>query len=93
MHNGGTAEPSIQLTGPEAPHQNDTGAQLLATTDGNLKKIAALQLTESEQEMVSQIHQFVDQSKAAVAAGDAERARTLALKAQTLSEELIKPAK
>ena len=93
VNNGSSPEPSIQLTGPEAPHQNDTAAQLLATTDDNLKKIAALQLTASQQEMVSQIHQFVDQSKAAVTAGDAGRARMLALKAQTLSEELTKPAK
>ncbi len=92
VHNGGSSEPSIQLTG-DAPHQSDTANQLLGQTEENLKKINALQLTSSQQEMVNQIHQFMDQSKAAVAAGDSERARTLALKAQMLSEELVKPPK
>jgi hypothetical protein len=41
--------------------------------------------------MVTQIHQFMDQSKTAVKDGDLERARTLAWKAQLLSEELVKP--
>ena len=93
VNNGSTAEPSIQLTGTDAPRQNDTTAQSLATTEDNLKKISALNLTASQQEMVGQIRQFVDQSKAAVAAGDAGRAHTLALKAQALAEELTKPTK
>lgn len=93
VHNGGSSEPSIQLTGGDAPHQADTATQLLGQTEANLKKVDAGQLTPSQQETVNQIHQFVDQSKAAVAAGDAERARTLALKAQMLSEELVKPQK
>src|SRR5258708_7645262 len=92
VHNGGSPEPSIQLTG-DAPRQSDTANQLLGQTEENLKKINALQLTSSQQEMVNQIHQFMDQSKAAVAAVDSERARTLALKAQMLSEELVKPPK
>jgi hypothetical protein len=93
VHNGGSSEPSIQLVGGDNPHQSDTAVQLLGETEANLKKIYAGQLTSSQQETVSQIHQFMDQSKTAVAAGDAERARTLALKAQMLSEELIKPPK
>jgi hypothetical protein len=43
--------------------------------------------------MVNQIRQFMEQSKAAVEAGDLERARTLAWKAQLLSDELVKPPK
>jgi hypothetical protein len=91
VHNGGTAEPSIQLTGGDASHESAT--QLLSETDRNLKDIGARQLSSNQQEMVNQIRQFVDQSKAAIDAGDTERARTLALKAQMLSEELIKPQK
>jgi hypothetical protein len=41
--------------------------------------------------MVSQIKQFMEQSKAAVAAGDLERGHNLALKAHLLSDELVKP--
>lgn len=42
---------------------------------------------------MNQIRQFMGQSKAAIDSGDLERARTLAWKAQVLSEELVKPEK
>jgi hypothetical protein len=64
---------------------------MLDATETNLKKIAGRQLTTDQQGMVIQIHQFMDQSKTAVKDGDLERARTLAWKAQLLSEELVKP--
>jgi hypothetical protein len=63
---------------------------MLGTTDANLKQIAGRQLSATQQDMVNQIRQFMDQSKAAVVDGDLERARTLAWKAQVLSEELVK---
>ena len=66
---------------------------MLDTTEANLKKLAGKQLTANQQDMVSQTRQFVQQSKDAVEAGDLERARTLAWKAQVLSEELVKPEK
>jgi hypothetical protein len=66
---------------------------MLAATQANLKQIAGRQLTPNQQDMVNQIRQFMGQSKAAVDAGDPDRARTLAWKAQLLSEELIKPEK
>lgn len=64
---------------------------MLEATDQNLKKIAGRNLTANQQDMVNQIHQFVEQSKAATAAGDLDSARTLAWKAQLLSEELVNP--
>lgn len=92
---GGIREQSIQLaggeTGNQASKQRDSANQMLGTTEENLKKISARQLSESQQDMVNQIHQFMQQSKKAVAAGDLERARTLAWKAKLLSEELVKP--
>jgi hypothetical protein len=94
---GGTSEPSIQLdggaTGDQAAQQRRTANQMLVYTQANLKKMAGRQLTPSQQDMVNQIHQFMDQSKTAVAAGDVERGRTLAWKAQLLSEELVNPQK
>jgi len=63
---------------------------MLGTTDANLKQIAGRKLSATQQDMVNQIRQFMDQSKAAVVDGDLERARTLAWKAQVLSEELVK---
>ncbi len=97
VRQGGTSEPSIQLAGGaggnQASHQKDSANQMLDTTEANLKKIGDHQLRPEQQDMVNQIHQFMDQSKAAVGDGDLERARTLAWKAQLLSEELIKPEK
>jgi hypothetical protein len=63
---------------------------MLETTDENLKKIVGRQLSATEQDMVTQIRQYMDQSKAAVKTEDPERARNLAWKAQTLSEDLLK---
>ncbi|HZQ94018.1 MAG TPA: hypothetical protein VFA67_03350 [Candidatus Sulfotelmatobacter sp.] len=67
--------------------------QVLDVTDQNLKKTGAMQLTSAQQDTVTQTRQFMEQSKAAMADGDFERARTLAWKAQLLSEDLIKPEK
>jgi len=95
VRQGGTTEPTIQLAGgpggEQTPSQQDTASQLLGPTEENLKKIAGHQLTPDQQDMVNQVHQFMEQTKSAVAAGDLDRARTLAWKAQTLSEELAKP--
>jgi len=94
---GGTSDPSIQLAGgavgEQATQQRNTANQMLGATEQNLKKIAGQQLTEDQQGILTQIRQFIEQSKTAVAAGDTERARTLAWKAQLLSEELANPAK
>jgi hypothetical protein len=63
---------------------------MLASTNDNLKKLEGRKLTASQQDMVSQIHQYMKESKAAVAAGDVERGHNLAVKAHLLSDELMK---
>jgi hypothetical protein len=96
VRQGGASEPSIQLAGgtaDQASHQRDTANQMLGSTEANLKKVVGQQLSSNQQDMVNQIRQFMAQSKAAMDAGDLERARTLAWKAQLLSEELVKPDK
>jgi len=94
VRQGSTSEPSVQLVGGDATsHERDAANQMLAATDANLKKIEGTQLSSSQQDMIAQIRQFMDQSKKATAAGDAEQARTLAWKAKTLSEELVGPPK
>lgn len=97
VRQGGTSEPSIQLAGgavgDQAANQRDSANQMLGSTEANLKKLAGQQLSTNQQEMVSQVRQFMEQSRTAVSAGDLERARTLAWKAQLLSEELVNPAK
>ena len=94
VRQGGAAEQSIQLAGgdQESQKKKDTN-QMLGSTEENLKKISGIQLSPEQQETVSQIKQFVDQSKDALAAGDLDRGHTLAWKAQLLSEDLINPQK
>ena len=92
---GGTSEPSIQLagvaTGAQVTDARQTANQMLESTEKNLKRMRDIQLSSGQQDMVRQIRQFVDQSKDASTAGEFDRARTLAWKAQLLSEELLKP--
>ena len=95
IKDGGTSEPSIQLLGSKgadvASQQRTSTDQLLESTEDDLKKAAGRQLSSSQQEMVNQIREFIQQSRAAEAAGDTERARNLARKARLLSDELEKP--
>lgn len=97
VRQGGAAEPSIQLAGGpatgQASDQKNAAIQLLGTTEENLKKISGRQLSSDQQDTVMQIQQFIQQSKAAAANGDSERARTLAWKAELLSEDLVNPQK
>ncbi len=94
MRHGGSDEPAVKITGgttaEQTQHQRST-EQLRVATEENLKTIEARQLDPSQQEMKNQINQFMEQSKAAASAGDLDRAHSLAMKAQLLSEELVKP--
>lgn len=93
VRHGGTSDPSIQLAGDQPSATREAANQMLGATEANLKKLTARQLSTNQQDMVNQVRQFMQQSHAAVDAGDFERARTLAWKAQLLSEELVKPGK
>lgn len=95
VKDGGSDEPTIELTHgtseQQASQQRYTTEQLRTATEDNLKKLSGRQLTPSQQEMVSQIKQFMDQAKSAVADQDLERGHSLTMKAYLLSEELLKP--
>jgi hypothetical protein len=97
VRQGGTKEPSIELVGgaggSQATQLRDTDNRILKTAEDNLAKLAGRTLNSNQQDIVNQIHQFVDQAKTAVAAGELERARTLASKAQQLSQDLVQPPK
>jgi hypothetical protein len=94
VRNGGTEEPTIQLTGgttaQQALHQRST-KELNAATEATLEKVKERKLSLSQQDMVNQIKLFVDQSKTAVSKGDLEGGHNLALKAHLLCDELVKP--
>lgn len=88
--NNGTTEPlSAGIPQDAATQQRRSTAQLRETTESNLRRITR-QLTSDEQAIVQQVKMFLSQSRAADSDGDIERAYRLALKAQLLSEELVK---
>lgn len=94
---GGTTEPSIELAGTASDDQaararNDVD-QMVTVTENNLKNISGQIMSSSQKDQINQIHQYLTESKSAVADGDLDRARTLAWKAQMLSEDLVKSGK
>jgi hypothetical protein len=93
VRQGGTSDPTVQLAGGAGADKasRDSANQMLATTEQNLKKLEGRNLSANQQDVVTQIHGFMEQSKSAAASGDTARARTLAWKAQLLSEDLVKP--
>jgi primase-polymerase (primpol)-like protein len=97
VRQGSTSERGIEVVGGaegrQASDERDTSIQMLETSEANLKKVEGTQLTSDQQDMVKQVREFMDQSKAATSAGDLDQARTLALKAQLLSEELVRTEK
>ena len=64
--------------------------QLLAATEGNLKTMAERGPNASQQSVMRQIRQYMDQAKEAADQGDPQRAHNLALKAHLLSLDLLK---
>jgi len=78
------------MPGAQASHQRQNATQLLASTDGNLKRISGRQLNSNQQAMVDQIHSFMQQAKDAIKDGDLQRGHNLAMKAHLLSDELLK---
>lgn len=94
VRHGGTTEPLPQMA-PVAPKPQESSerrqsGQLLTATEANLKSIGDKKLTPNQQATVTQIHQFMEQSRAALDAGDLTQGYNLALKANVLSEELTK---
>jgi hypothetical protein len=91
VSNGGTDEPTINLTpgpSPKASQQRESTKELLATSEANLKKISARQLTANQQDTVKQIKSYIEQAETAANGGDVQRAYNLAVKANLLSAEL-----
>lgn len=80
---------SSGLSQNDDSRERQTTAELLDGTEANLKRITRALSTE-EQATLTQIHNFEAQAKTAIDQGDPVRARTLALKANLLSEELLK---
>jgi hypothetical protein len=94
IRNGGTADPVVHLapgvSDEQASRQRQSTTELLATTDSNLKQLAARQLSVTQQDSVSQIRKYMEQAKTAEDTGDVQRAQNLASKALLLSDDLVK---
>jgi len=95
VRNGGTADSAVQISSSnsdqQAPQQLKNTTSLLGATTENLHKISGKQLNPNQQDMIKQIHNYMQQSKTATAAGDVQGANNLAVKAHLLSQELVKP--
>ncbi len=74
----------------EAVQHQQTTAQLLEATEANLRTVTRRPLKPDEQDMVEQIRNYMQQSRNASAETDLVRAHNLALKANLLSDELVK---
>jgi hypothetical protein len=93
VRNGSTVDPPVQLApaqGQGQGSQSQSTTQLLANVDDNLKKIASRQLNQTQQDSVKQIRLYMDQAKTAEATGNLDRAHNLAVKAQLLSDDLVR---
>ncbi len=73
----------------DAQRDNSSTEQLLQATENNLSSLKR-QLSQQEEGMVSQIRSFINQSRQATKDNDPARARTLAVKANLLSNELVR---
>ncbi len=87
INNGGTSVPVAPS--PEQISQQAATDQLLQSTENAIKGITR-QLSSEEQAMLAQIRDFINQSRSATRDNDFARAHNLAIKAHSLSEELVK---
>ena len=77
------------MTNVQAEREKQQTSSLLGSAESNLSNIHR-SLTSDEQQMVSQIRNYIAQSRKAMTDGDLERAYNLANKANLLSSELVK---
>ena len=87
--NDSTGQVSTPMGHDEATHRKLSTVQLLESTEANLHGLNR-PLTADEQATVSQIKDYMEQSRAATKQQDLVRAHNLALKAHLLSDELVK---
>lgn len=84
----GIIAPTISAN--DAVRDRNSAEQLLQSTETNLNNLGKRHLSSDEESAVSQIRNFVSQSRQALKDNDPARARNLALKANVLSNDLTK---
>ncbi|MGA8772811.1 MAG: hypothetical protein WB536_00385, partial [Terriglobales bacterium] len=94
VREGGADEPTTQIvTGmppEEADRERGEAELLLSTTSETLKEIAPRALDAAQEEIMSQIHNYMKGSRSALKEGDIPRAHTLAVKAGLLADDLAR---
>ena len=79
-----------QLSAEELSSAKQQTYDGLAVAKRNLEGANGRRLSPAQADLVAKIRSFVEQAKEAVGNGDWARARTLAQKAQVLSEDLVR---
>jgi outer membrane biosynthesis protein TonB len=85
-----TPSPGPISAAPTAGQDQASIEQLLQAAEANLNSIKR-QLTKAEEINRAQVKEFITQSRNAITENDLARAHTWAVKAQLLSNELVKP--
>jgi hypothetical protein len=85
-----TPSPGPISAAPTAGQDQASTEQLLQAAEANLNAIKR-QLTKDEEIKRTQVKEFITQSRNAIIENDLSRAHTWAVKAQLLSNELVKP--
>ena len=87
-------KPEVPMIAPQLSPQESVAAQVqanesLGVAERNLASVTGKQLNSAQSDLVSKIQGFIKDARDAAKAGDWVRARSLAKKAQVLSEELV----
>lgn len=92
IRNGGARELRLQLTPTTSVEQSEKQRRqtrdLLSISNDNLKRISQLKLDKNQQDMLQEVHNYVEQARLADKAGELQRAQSLASKARQLSDDL-----
>jgi hypothetical protein len=91
--NGAAAKPEVPVIAPQLSAAESSAAQQqmtssLAVAEKNLAYSQGKKLNATQTDLAAKVKEFVDDARAAARDGDWTRARSLATKAQVLSEEL-----
>lgn len=78
------------MTEEQARRQRQKTEELLNSTESNLRQLALRTLDQNQQDTIAQIRNYMVGARSALKDGDPQRARTLALKARLLSDDLVK---
>jgi hypothetical protein len=93
IRNGGAQDIRLQLSPTSTPEQiaerRRQTRELIAVSTENLKRITPVHLDANQQDMLQEVHNYIEQAKIADKTGELARAQMLASKARQLSDDLV----